>query len=919
MPEPSGSPQYKAATVRIQPRDKKLSKLQTLSRLSAPPILEIADLPELPERLVLNKFALYETKANYYMIGSNQSDNRFRILKIDRNSANELNVIEDDVIYSKQQINDILTVLDEGNKISGGLKKVSCVFGIVGFIRFTEGYYISLVKKRNPVALIGGHYIYHIDETELLSISSNNKHERNSNEQRYVNTFKNVDLTKNFYFSYTYDITHTLQHNITRPPNRRNFSYNDMFVWNHYLLETGFRSLKNNSDWILPIIHGFVDQSKISIYGRNIFVTLIARRSRYFAGARFLKRGVNDKGYVANDVETEQVVSEMSTTSFHMSGDRLFDNPHYTSYVQHRGSIPLFWCQDSTNMVPKPPIELTFRDPFFAAAALHFDNMFKRYGAPIIVLNLIKIKEKNPRESKLGGEFAECVEYLGQFLPSGSITYTAWDMSKARKSDEDVIDFLDNFAEQFVAATGFFHSGPEPYINALKRKESEGKPQIRRKKFRQNGVVRTNCIDCVDRTNAAQMIIGKVALGHQLYALGVIDHPSVPFDSDVVNMLIDMYHDHGDTIALQYGGSNLVNTLAAYQRINQWSSHSRDIIENIRRYYNNAFVDNDKQGAINLFLGNFVPQKDHPTLWELQSDYILHNEDPRFRRPRRSYINWWTKDALIPKEDKELDVTRYQLIPRLARQFDDGDSYGGYWVEYYRPRLFTSFENLFAYNMNSTTKYFFQRVSSEVYDYSPFTVRQTQPTRLNIGGVKRWLTLTNRPSKESTIDDEKEKEKEKQKKEKNTSPLMNVLVAKSLDPSVSSNEMKEYTRYINQFRDVTLASTPIGDNDPSLAIHPDYHHYANYTRLAEGVHPKDLCIHATDEPVYEDAIEVPKKAMLLKGVGATHYSSGGAAKNRYQAYESWLKTGRLVGSQTCSSLRKTKISGINSFKKVNKK
>jgi hypothetical protein len=34
---------------------------------------------------------------------------------------------------------------------------------------------------------------------------------------------------------------------------------------------------------------------EISVLGRNVFVTLIARRSRYFAGARFLKRGANDK------------------------------------------------------------------------------------------------------------------------------------------------------------------------------------------------------------------------------------------------------------------------------------------------------------------------------------------------------------------------------------------------------------------------------------------------------------------------------------------------------------------------------------------------------------------------------------------------------------------------------------------------
>ena len=33
---------------------------------------------------------------------------------------------------------------------------------------------------------------------------------------------------------------------------------------------------------------------EISVLGRNVVITLIARRSRHFAGARFLKRGVND-------------------------------------------------------------------------------------------------------------------------------------------------------------------------------------------------------------------------------------------------------------------------------------------------------------------------------------------------------------------------------------------------------------------------------------------------------------------------------------------------------------------------------------------------------------------------------------------------------------------------------------------------
>ena len=71
----------------------------------------------------------------------------------------------------------------------------------------------------------------------------------------------------------------------------------------------------------------------------------------------------------------------------------------------------------------------------------------------------------------------------------------------------------------------------------------------------QNGVARTNCIDCLDRTNAAQFVIGKRALGYQLHALGILNDTTVNYDTDAVNLFTHMWHDHGDTIAVQYGGS----------------------------------------------------------------------------------------------------------------------------------------------------------------------------------------------------------------------------------------------------------------------------------------------------------------------------------------------------------------------------
>jgi hypothetical protein len=64
---------------------------------------------------------------------------------------------------------------------------------------------------------------------------------------------------------------------------------------------------------------------------------------------RYLKRGVNDKGRVANDVETEQVVSNEESGIDPCMGQ-------ISSVVQHRGSIPLFWSQEISRLSPKPDI-----------------------------------------------------------------------------------------------------------------------------------------------------------------------------------------------------------------------------------------------------------------------------------------------------------------------------------------------------------------------------------------------------------------------------------------------------------------------------------------------------------------------------------------------------------------------------------
>jgi hypothetical protein len=644
----------------------------------------------------MHKFSLYETSTRFYLIGADITDRQFRVLKIDRTAApGHLNIFEDDIVYNRREMHQLLDTIADGNKATGGMKLKCSTWGLLGFIRFTEAYYMLLISKRSQVAMLGGHYIYQVDGTDMVPLTTGStsryQKDRNPEEARFLSILNNMDLTRSFYFSYSYNVTRSLQQNIIHQrtalgegisnPER---DFQNMFVWNHHLLNPARDALKNVYDWCHPVIHGYVDQSSLDIFGRRVYLTIIARRSRHFAGARFLKRGTNDLGYVANDVETEQIVSEQTTTSFHAPGPRLYANPSYTSYVQHRGSIPLYWTQDNTGVTPKPDIDLSLVDPFYSAAGLHFDNLFERYGAPVYVLNLIKARERTPRESKLLYEYKHAIDYLNQSLPNDKkIIYEAFDMSRAAKTrGQDVIGTLENLAEKVLRKTGFFRNGDDEF----------DAPQV------QNGVARTNCIDCLDRTNAAQFVIGKRALGRQLQALGVISGNTVEYDSDCVELFTQMFHGHGDTIAIQYGGSHLVNTMATYRKINQWQSSSRDMVESFKRYYHNSFLDSQRQEAYNLFLGNYVYHQRQPMLWDLSTDYYLHHQDPRafLERTRRDYIQWYTLSHL---QQRKLPPSVMPARPTEETAFDFISFRDDYWLEYYRPLAISSYLKIFAFRL----------------------------------------------------------------------------------------------------------------------------------------------------------------------------------------------------------------------------
>ncbi|KAJ0988508.1 hypothetical protein J5N97_006864 [Dioscorea zingiberensis] len=614
------------------------------------------------EGFYLDKFKLYETRSKFYIFGREKSGLHWKVLKIDRLEPLELNIHEDVAMYSESECHDLLQRIHEGNRSTGGLKFVTNFYGIVGFVKFLGPYYMLLITERRKLGNICGHEVYGIVKSEMIALSNCSVRSNMASskiENRYKRLICTVDLTKDFFFSYSYNIMHSLQRNVCNRVSGPAV-YETMFVWNEFLTRKIRNHLKNTL-WTVALVFGFFHEALLSVSGKDYKLTLIARRSRHFAGTRYLKRGVNEKGRVANDVETEQIVSENALKGF---------PTRISSVVQNRGSIPLFWSQEASWRNFKPDIILLKKDQDYEATRLHFQNLVDRYGNPIVILNLIKTHERKPRESKLREEFAKAINHINNDLPEADrLRFLHWDIQKhSRRKGTKVLELLGEVAVYALNLTGFFYcqlaptltvqGGPcekddahDSSINSEDNSSRESRDSPSSSNYGypeeavgiaesetpadktedgdcfveplilQKGVLRTNCIDCLDRTNVAQYVYGLVALGYQLHALGILDQPKVDLDDPLAEDLMMYYERMGDTLALQYGGSAAHNRIFSERR-GQWkaAAQSQEFFRIVQRYYSNTYMDAEKQDAINLFLGHFQPELGKPEIWELDSD-----------------------------------------------------------------------------------------------------------------------------------------------------------------------------------------------------------------------------------------------------------------------------------------------------------
>lgn len=376
------------------------------------------------------------------------------------------------------------------------------------------------------------------------------------------------------------------------------------------------------------------------------------------------------------------------------------------------------------------------------------------------------------------------------------------------------------------------------------------------------------------------------------------------------------FHDHGDTIAIQYGGSHLVNTMATYRKLNQWQSQSRDMVESFKRYYHNSFLDSQRQEAYNLFLGNYIWAQGQPMLWDLQTDYYLHHVDPRVwsDRIRRSYVHWYTPEFLVPRSLPHLEDTSIEHL-----RVEDVDDY---WLEYYRPLAISSFLKIFSFRINTDTTGLPDKLMHDGrYDLSPFTPRKTHHESESPEKklVRKGVTILDPSSENDRLAGGEPPIKSKQPSSDN-SPMtqgilreaqafdilltnssswptsitsfkpadkalmsqwtLNQFHLNSLNPSVTAAESEEYERYVGHPLNLPLVvSNEISDK----FINRDF---VEYVRKAQGDSYGDdegILSRVGDEDIadYSEFVKVKDNPLTV--------NEEDGDKKRYKAYRQWLR------------------------------
>ncbi|XP_064585355.1 synaptojanin-1 isoform X2 [Zonotrichia leucophrys gambelii] len=442
----------------------------------------------------------------------------------------------------------------EKDTIKNTYSKVMDAYGLLGVLRLNLGdtllHYLVLVTGCMSVGKIQDSEVFRVTCTEFVSLRADPADEDRVSEVRKVLN------SGSFYFAWSATGV-SLDLSLSAHRSMQEHTTDNRFFWNQSLHLHLKHYGVSCDEWLLRLMCGGVEIRTIYAAHKQAKACLISRLSCERAGTRFNVRGTNDDGHVANFVETEQVI---------------YLDDSVSSFIQIRGSVPLFWEQPGLQVGSHRVRMSRGFEANAPAFDRHFQTLKNLYGKQIIV-NLLGAKEGEHMLSKAFQSHLKASEHSADIK---MVNFDYHQMVKGGKA-EKLHSVLKPQVQKFLECGFFYFDGKE-----VKRSQS--------------GTVRTNCLDCLDRTNSVQAFLGLEMLTKQLEVLGLAEKPQLV--TRFQEVFRSMWSVNGDSVSKIYAGTGALEGKAKAGKL-------KDGARSVTRTIQNNFFDSSKQEAIDvLLLGN---------------------------------------------------------------------------------------------------------------------------------------------------------------------------------------------------------------------------------------------------------------------------------------------------------------------------
>ncbi|XP_062869631.1 synaptojanin-1 isoform X2 [Trichomycterus rosablanca] len=436
----------------------------------------------------------------------------------------------------------------EKEAIRNTYTKMLDAYGILGVLRLNLGdamlHSLVLVTGCSSVGKVQDSEVFRVTATDFISLRNDP-----SDEDRIAEVRKVLN-SGNFYFAWS-STGVSLDLSLNAHRRIREDTSDNRFFWNQSLHLHLKHYGVNCDDWLLRLMCGGVEIRTIYAGHKQAKACVISRLSSERAGTRFNVRGTNDDGQVANFVETEQVI---------------FLDDKVSSFIQIRGSIPLFWEQPGIQ-VGSHRVKLSRGFEANAPAfERHFTALRRLYGKQLII-NLLGMKEGEHMLSKAFQSHLKASEHAGTVK---MVNFDYHQMVKGGKT-EKLLTVLKPQISRFLDDCGFFYYSAETGIERC-----------------QSGTTRVNCLDCLDRTNSVQAFFALEMLPQQLEAMGLTEKPQLV--ARFQEVFRTMWSVNGDSVSKIYAGTGALDGKAKL----------KDGARSVTRTIQNNFFDSSKQEAIDI-------------------------------------------------------------------------------------------------------------------------------------------------------------------------------------------------------------------------------------------------------------------------------------------------------------------------------